>query len=116
MITLIIVRNLRFNKHSTDQYAIISIYFNKKNKKDEMIRAKITREIHFVNELKVNMLIENDILESELFDISMSNSTIYIESCDVIIFITITSHRSMQTRFIYFTKTNFISSRSKKLI
>ena len=116
MITFIIVRNLRFNKHSTDQYAITSIYFNEKNRNDEMIRAKITRKIHFVDELKANMLIENDIFESELFDISMSNSTAYIESCDVIIFITITSHRSMQTRFIHSKKTNFISSRSKKLI
>ena len=116
MITLITVRSLRFNKHSTDQYAITSIYFNEKNKIDEMIRAKITRKIHFVDELKANMLIENDIFESELFDISMSNSIVYIESCDVIISITIASHRSMQTRFIHSTKTNFISSRSKKLI
>ena len=116
MITLITVRNLKFNKHLTDQYAITFIYFNEKNKNDEMIRAKITRKIHFVNELKINMLIINDIFESKLFDISMFNSTAYIESCDVIIFITITSHRSMQTKFIHSTKTNFISSRSKKLI
>ena len=34
MTILITMRNLETNKHSTDQYAITSIYFNEKNKND----------------------------------------------------------------------------------
>ena len=75
----------------------------------------ITREIHLVNELKANILIDNDVLNSKMFDISMSISTTYIENCDVIISITIFS-REMHTQVIHFIKTNLIASYSEKLI
>ena len=64
MITSITVRELNTMKHSIDKYVIVSMYFFEKNKHDEIVRAKITRKIHFVNNLKTNMLIENDVLRS----------------------------------------------------
>lgn len=69
-----------------------------------------------MNELKTNILIDNDILNSELFDISMFNSTAYIESCEIIVSIIITINRIIQIKFIHFTKISLISSYFERLI
>ena len=89
MIISITVRKLSTMKHSIDKYVIVSMYFSEKDKHDEIVRIKITRKIHFVNNLKANMLIRNDVLRSEKFDIFTSTSTVYIESCEIIISISI---------------------------
>lgn len=72
--------------------------------------------MHLVNDLKINILIDNDVLESKLFDISMFNNIVYIENCEIIIFITIAFHRTMQTKFVYLVKLNLISSHFEELI
>ena len=46
----------------------------------------------------------------------MFKSTIYIENCEVIIFIMITINRIIQTKFMHFTKVNLISSYFEKWI
>ena len=111
----ITMRDLEANKHSTDQYAVTSMYFNEKDKNDKSIWAMITRKIHVMNELKANILIDNNVLSSKMFDISMLISTAYIENCDVIISSTIFS-RKMHTQVIHFIKANLIAFYSKKLI
>ena len=65
MITSIIVRDLEINKHFTNKYVIVSMYFSDKDEKKQAVKAKITREIHLVTNLKTNMLIENDVLKSK---------------------------------------------------
>ena len=113
----ITVRDLNANKHMTNRYAIISIYFKKKNQHNNEIRVMIIREIHLIDELKVNILLENDILDSELFDIFMSTSTVYIESCKVTILIRIINiHRSFQSMSVHFTKVKIVSSNFKCLV
>lgn len=93
MTTFIINRDLETNKHSTDQYAILSI-FKKKDKLDNDLSTMIIKEVHLINDLKVNILLENNILSFEVFDISISTNTTNIESCDVTISIKIINQRS----------------------
>ena len=116
MIISITIRGLETNKHITDRYAMISMYFKEKDKQGNEIRAVITRKIHLINDLKANILLENDVLDSELFDIFMSKSTAYIESCDVTISILITNQRSFKTKSVHSTKIKIIASNSEQLI
>lgn len=70
------------------------MYFDEKNIYDNAVKAMIIKKIHFVNEFKINILIDNHILNLELFDISMFISIAYIENCKIIIFITIVFYKS----------------------
>ena len=91
MIMSITIRDLKINKHLTDKYAIIFIYFKEKDQQKNEIRAMIIKEVHLINDLKVNILFENDIFDFELFDIFMLTNTIYIKSCKITISINITT-------------------------
>ena len=53
----------------------------------------ITRKMHLMNKFKINILINNDIFDSKIFEMFMFNKTTYIKSCEIIISITIISHR-----------------------
>lgn len=80
MITSITIQKLKTNKHFTDKYVIVSMFFFEKNENNTLVKAKITREVHLINNLKTNMFIDNDVLKFENFDIFTFNFLIYIES------------------------------------
>ena len=110
MTTFISVRDLDVDKHMTVEYAILSMYFSDQ-KNDVTVRAKITRKIHLIDNLKTNMLLSNDVIESEKIDVSISKKTAYIESCEVIASLEIrTSKIAVQTS-IHARKTTVVSSR-----
>ena len=87
MTTSITVRDLNTNKHSTNKYAIVLMYFSKKDKNDTCVKMKITRKSHLIDNLKANMFIENVVLNSKMFDIFTSTLSTYIEKCEIIIYI-----------------------------
>ena len=93
MTTLITVRELETNRHQTNKYALVTMHFKNTNKIDQVVQAVIIRKIHLIDDLKVNLLIDNDILSSKLIDISTSINSTYIENCKMTIFI------SIKTRF-----------------
>ena len=113
MTHFITVRDLDTIKHSTDKYAIVSMYFLEKNKNDKIFKTKIIRKIHLMNNLKTNMLIENDVLESKKFDIFISISSVSIDSCDVIISIFIRNRFTFQSTSVHFIKFCIVSSRTE---
>ena len=115
MIALITVRDLETNKHSIDKYAICSMYFADIDSDENAILTEIIRKIHLVNNLKTNLLIENDILDSELIDIFTFTNSAFIESCKIKISITIRARSVLQIRFIHALEIN-ISTRSKIVI
>lgn len=115
MITSISRKRLDITKHTTNKYVILSMYFqNKKN--DALANIVIIREVHLMKELKTSLLIENDILKSEMIDISNSTRSIYIDSCDVIISISIKTNIKSQFRFVHAFKAFVLSLKSKRLI
>ena len=113
MIIFITVRELDTDKHFTDKYVIVFMYFLEKDKDDTTVKAKIIREIHLINDLKTNMLLENDVLDSKKFDILTSTSSAYIESCEIIISIFIKNRFVSRSAFVHFIKTRIISSRTE---
>lgn len=95
MITSIAVRNLNVTTYRTDKYAIVFMYFEERKKRNEKIKAMIIKKIHLIKDSKVDLMIENNILNSKLIDLSTSTNTFYNESCDVTISIFI------KTKFIF---------------
>ena len=116
MTTFITVRDFKVNKHQIDKYAIVLMYFEEKNKIDDTVKTVIIREIHLIKNLKINLLIENDILKFELIDISTSTNIVYIESCDVTISITINVKFRSQHMSVHVLRITSIFFRSKRFL
>lgn len=108
MIISIIVRDLNVNKHQINKYAFASIHFKEKNAVDEIVRTVITRKIHLIKNLEVNLLINNDIFDFELIDISTSTNLTHIKSCEIIISILIKTRFNLQQLSIYTFKTTIV--------
>lgn len=116
MILSIIVRDLKFIKHFINKYACCFMYFSEKIKNNLSVFVEITKEIHLVNSLKINFLIENDILNFEFINIFTSNNTTFIENCNVIISIIMKFRFSLQTKAVHATKLTTVLSHSKVTI
>ena len=109
----ITVRELNIQKHSSDKYVIASMYFSSVNDIDRFVQIMIIREIHLIDNLKINLLIENDILSSKLIDISTSTNSAYIESCEITVSIRLRSKFSSQVKFVHITKIIIVSSQTE---
>ena len=75
-----------------------------------MIISVFRREIHLVDNLKTNMLIDNDIIDFEDFDINMTKRETIIESIDVIISLKVRSLKSAIHKSVHLKKTIVVSS------
>ena len=116
IISSITIRDLRSIKHSTNKYACCLMYFSEKNEDDQSIFAEIIKKIHLIDNLKVNLLIDNNVLNFELIDIFIFINTVFIENCNVIVSIVVKFRSFSQTKSIHTTKENKISSHSKLAI
>jgi hypothetical protein len=78
MISFLTVREIGVNVHETKKYVNFSIYLSSKDDKN---MTEIHRKMHLVEDLKANMLIENDILESKEIIIDIQEKKVIISSC-----------------------------------
>ena len=116
MASLIIVRKLDTIQHKSSDYAILSIYFSG-NKDGSSIKTFIEREIHFVKNLKVNMLIDNNIIVFEDIVLDVSKKLVNIDNCDIIVFMKIRFRVAhAQQRSIHVKKIIVLSSRAQLII
>ncbi len=79
MISSLTIREIEVNVHETKKYVNFSIYLS--SKKDSKKMIEIHKEMHLIEDLKTNMLIENDILESKNIIINIQEKKIVISSC-----------------------------------
>lgn len=91
MTTSLNVRDIDTHNHESNEYVIVDFYFNEMNEQDNFARAHFRREIHLVDDLKANVLIENDILDFEDIVIDFSTKIATIKSCEIIIFVEVKS-------------------------
>ena len=109
MTTSISIRDLDTAQHWFSDYVIIFIYFS--NKKNEIVvKIMITREIHLIDNLKINMLIENDLMKSKKIDINVTKETAHIDSCDVIVALNVKTFRTIVHTSIHARKTIIVFS------
>ena len=65
------IRDLDTAQHWFSDYVIIFIYFSSK-KNEIVVKVMITREIHLIDNLKINILIENNLMRLKKIDINMT--------------------------------------------
>ncbi len=83
MTTFLIVRDIKANVHEIQKHVNFSIYLSSK---DDFIKLiEIHREMHLIENLKANMLIDNDILEFEDIIIDVQKKNVIIQSCENLI-------------------------------
>jgi hypothetical protein len=83
MTSSLIVKDIESNVHEIKKYVNFSIYLSSKDDFTRLI--EIHREMHLVENLKANMLIENDILRSKEIIINVQIKKAIIRSCENLI-------------------------------
>ena len=73
MNALINVRGIGTNYHTINQFIHIDMFIKATDKADDTVIIYICKKFHVINDLKVNMLIDTDILRTE--DINLKFST-----------------------------------------
>ena len=116
MIFSIIVRDLNTTQHENSNYIILFMYLlNTKN--DASTKILIEKKVHFVKNLKINMLIDNDIIVFENIVTNVDKQKITIRNCDITIFMKIRFRIiHVQQRSIHVKKIIILSSRTQLII
>lgn len=84
ILTVLNIRDLEIYKHDSNKYAIIDFYLD--NLKNEISATTyFHREVHLIDNFKVNVLIKINILDSKEFSLDLSTKTVFIKSCNIII-------------------------------
>ena len=103
------IRDFDTTQHWFNDYVIIFIYFS--NKKNEIvIKIMNTREIHLIDNLKINMFIENDFMKSKKIDINVTKKIVYIDNYDVIVALNVKIFRIIVHISIHARKTIIVFS------
>ena len=116
MTTSILVKDLKTIKHITNKYAVLFMYFFKINSSNVSTKIVITREMYLVSDLKTNLLIDNDILESGKIDVFNSMKSALINNCEIISFITTRIEFKSQTKLVHAINTLTIFLKFEYLI
>lgn len=77
------VREVNFIKHEIEEYIIVSMYLSRINEQSNKVLTLIIKKLHLVDDFKVKMFIENDILESKVIVINVIKRFVYINNCNV---------------------------------
>lgn len=105
------IRDLEIYKYNFDKYAITDFYFNKVKVDRSRAITYFCREIHLVDDLKINILVDINILNSKDFTLDLAAKITFIKSCNITIFICTKARRDcIVNQSIYLRKTTIISS------
>lgn len=79
------VKRISISKHKSAAFVVLSLYFSGTNNARPLVYISLEFEIHFIEGLWVNLLIDNDILFPECIIIDIEKKSALIRSCGVII-------------------------------
>ena len=104
IITLISIKKFKIFKYRTNEYVIVSIYFSKKKKNENVVMIKITRETHLVDDLKINMFINNDFIDLKKIVIDVVKEVAHIKSYNINVNIEVKTVKSVVREKKHFRK------------
>ena len=86
IITSLNVRDLKIIKHKINEYVLIFIcIYDKDNIINKKVRVCFMKEMHIIDDLKINIFINNNIDKFENIIIFIESYIAYIDYCDVIV-------------------------------
>ena len=80
----IIIRNLNTIQHEILKYVVLLYYISEIDKNDKSVTIFIEKKFHLIKNLKVNMLIDNNIIILKNIVIDTQKQQTNIRNCDVI--------------------------------
>ena len=116
MIISLTVRDLSTRQHKTNEYVMILIFMIDINVVDEIVRAIFRREIHVVDDLKTNILIDNDIMSSKDIFVDSKKHSTNIENCKIIVSMKVKSFDAIISKSIHLRRIILILSRWEILV
>lgn len=87
MTTSLKVRRIGYLKHKLDEFVSISLCFPSTNSRNCLAYAYIYHIFHLVKGLKVNLLVNNNIIATKSVIIDLTIRTAMISSCQIIIYV-----------------------------
>ena len=81
------VKNLKSTMHDIDEYIFIFIYIFDNKQNGVKILYRILRKIHFFENLKIYILINNNVIDFKKIVVNIIKNKIYIKNCGIIIII-----------------------------
>jgi hypothetical protein len=86
----VLIREIDDREHENSNYVILNLYIDEKIKNKSII-VHIKRDVHIIDDLKIKMLIDFDIIYSKKMTIDLKKKKFIIINCDLTISITCTS-------------------------
>ena len=109
MISLLRVYKMKINKYKIDEYVIANLYFSKTNSNRNKNFVYLQKK-YIINDFRIKMLINNDIIDFENIFIDIIYKTIYINNCKITINISIRLYNEFIKRKFYIKSIVLISS------
>lgn len=72
------VRDIGTFKHKSEEFALTTLYISGFNYDEIKVYICIKYKLHLIKSLKANMLISNNIFDTESFSINLLNASTYI--------------------------------------
>ena len=110
--TLLKIRDLDTYKYKSYKYVICDIHL-KNIKNSKFVTSVLRREIHLIKNFKINMLLNNNVINSKNICINLIKKQTFIISIDVTISLKVKLLKVFMQRLIYICKIIVISLYSK---
>ena len=112
LLLLLSIRDIDNTIHHISEYTVVSLYVDDYivDQIDEKRFAivKIQIEFHIVDDLKINILIENDVFRAQRITLNLKKQTIILINCrNFIIFINVTTKKNVDQKRIVRIKIDF---------
>ena len=109
------VRGLGSKMHETWEYAVADIYLPDTKNGKEVISV-LRREIHLIENLKANMLLGNDVIDSEKIVLDVTKKSAVIGSTDATIALKPRSARNAISKLVHLRKSVVVPARTEMTV
>lgn len=116
MATPLKVRGIGISRHESNKFVSMSLYFPGIDLTNRPAYTHIYKKLHFVDELKANLLVDNNILATERVVIDLANKSAMILSCQVTISVTTRLRSRPVQRKVLVNRSLTISPESETLV
>lgn len=116
MSTPLKIKGIRASKHKSAQFAELSLFLLKENNKGQKVYTFIKCKLNFVNSLKVNILIDNNILASKSFVLNVGLCYALVQTCGVKITIKAKHRGQFLKNRLFAEKNKVVSPHSEAMI
>lgn len=103
-------------KHKSQEFALIAFYISSLNQEGLEVYTNIKCKLHLVEDLKANILIDNNVFYIEGFSINFTNAFVHIPNCEIDIVISARYYSEFLKHKVLANTVIFILSKSEVFV